>query len=395
MKLLHFDPFSGASGDMILGALADVGAPIGELNAVLPKVLPFSVSISTSKIVRKGLAGTKVDVSVDESHPPHRGLAEMLEIVRSPELPRSVQEGAEKTFKLLAGAESAVHGCTPEEVHFHELGGGDTLVDIIGTHWLIYAMDIRKVTAGPVPVGSGYVQTEHGELPVPAPATAELLRGVPLRDSKDTGELTTPTGAALLVSLATSFGEVPPMTLAKVGYGFGSREGRALPNALRVFTGDADISPLENEVTVLETTVDDSPGEWLGWLHERLTEAGALDVSTSPVGMKKSRPGVRVTVIARPDDARKLAELMLRESTTFGVRMRTERRLELERELREVTTEWGPVHVKLGRLAGELVQISPEYEDCRALAARLGIPLKAIYEAALESCRKIGLVVRS
>jgi len=370
---------------MILGALADAGGPLAELDAVLARVLPFRVHLTASKVVRRGLSGTRVEVSVDEHHPPHRGLGEMLEILGSGALPGPVREGAEKTFRLLAAAEAAVHGTTSDQVHFHEIGGGDTLVDIIGAHWLLHAMGIETVSSGPVPVGSGTVRVAHGELPVPAPATAELLRGVPLRESVSEGELTTPTGAAVLVSVVSSFGPIPAMRLGAIGYGFGSRDPGPGPNALRVLVGERAAAAREEEIAVLETTVDDMPGEWLGWLFERLAAAGALDVSTTPVGMKKSRPGTRLTVVARPSDARSLAEVILRESTTFGVRMRFERRMELERAIREVSTKWGTVRVKLGTLAGELVQVSPEYEDCRALAARAGVPLKAVYEAALEA----------
>lgn len=388
MRAAHFDPFSGASGDMVLGALADAGGDLAGLEGALARALPFDVSLKTERVVRRGLAGTRVEVRADEARAPHRALRDLLGILAAADLPPPVRELSERTFRALGRAEAAVHGTTVEEVRFHEIGAADTLVDVIGAHWLLERLGARRVTCGPVAVGSGTVVAAHGELPVPAPATAELLRNVPLMGSSSSGELTTPTGAALLVTLAESFGPVPPMRVSAVGYGFGAREGGAVANALRVFLGEAEVHPGEEGVAVIETTVDDMPGEWLGRLFETLTGHGALEVSTTPVGMKKSRPGVRVTVVARERDARGLAEALLRETTTFGVRLRTERRLVLDREHVEVRTPWGEVRVKVGRLAGEVLQAAPEYEDCARVADPAGVPLKEVYEAALAAYRR-------
>ncbi|MHC4504989.1 MAG: nickel pincer cofactor biosynthesis protein LarC, partial [Planctomycetota bacterium] len=339
MRAVHFDPFSGASGDMVLGALADAGASgesadtaIAALEGALARTLPFDVSLAAERVVRRGIAGTRVEVVCKEAHAPHRGLGDLLDILAAADLPSRVRELSERTFRALAAAEAAVHGTTVDEVRFHEIGAADTLVDVIGAHWLVEKLGCPRVTSGPVAVGSGTVVAAHGELPVPAPATAELLKDVPLRGSSTSGELTTPTGAALLVTLAQSFGPMPPMKVAAIGYGFGSRQDGPGPNALRVFVGEAvESAPGEEEVAVIETTVDDMPGEWLGRLFGTLSGRGALEVSTTPVGMKKSRPGVRVTVVARASDARGLAEALLRETTTFGVRLRTERRIVLDR----------------------------------------------------------------
>ncbi len=435
MRAVHFDPFSGASGDMVLGALADAGASddaalaeIAALEGALASTLPFDVSLAAKRVVRRGIAGTRVEVVCKEAHAPHRGLGDLLDILAAADLPPRVRELSERTFRALAAAEAAVHGTTVDEVRFHEIGAADTLVDVIGSHWLIEklccsrgrglrppadppcgtarersvfesrACTSARVTSGPVAVGSGTVVAAHGELPVPAPATAELLKDVPLRGSSSSGELTTPTGAALLVTLAQSFGPMPPMKVAAIGYGFGSRQDGPGPNALRVFVGEAAEGPSggpspgsvpgEDEVAVIETTVDDMPGEWLGRLFETLSGQGALEVSTTPVGMKKSRPGVRVTVIAHASDARGLAEALLRETTTFGVRLRTERRIVLDREFVEAQTRWGGVRVKIGRLAGELIQVVPEYEDCARLADSEGVPIKDVYEEALAAYRR-------
>lgn len=387
MRLAHFDPFSGASGDMVLGALADVGADVAALEGKLRDALPFGVSLRAEKVARMGLAGTKIHVAVDEERPPRRNLGDIVGILSAGDIPGRVRDGAARTFRALAEAEARVHGTGIDEVHFHEVGAGDALVDILGAHWALDALGVERITCGPVPVGSGTVACAHGELPVPAPATAELLRGVPLRESAAAGELTTPTGAALAVTLAESFGPVPAMTLSAVGYGFGARDEGPCPNALRVFIGEATGAAAREDVVVLETTVDDMPGEWAGYLVDLLHRAGALEVTTAAVGAKKSRPAVRIAVVAAPADASRLAETILRETTTFGVRMRAEERLVLAREAREVETAYGAVRVQVGRLGDEVVQVSPEYEDCARAAGSAGVPLKSVYEAALAAAR--------
>jgi hypothetical protein len=392
MRAAHFDPFAGASGDMVLGALADAGGDLEGLADTLARALPFGVELARESLVRHGITGTLARVGVHEDHPPHRGLADLLAILDAADMPAPVAEGAARTFRALAEAEAAVHGTLVEKIHFHELGAGDTLVDVIGAHWLVHSMGIERVTSGPVAVGSGTVTIAHGKMPLPAPATAKLLEGLPIRQGQNEGELATPTGAALLGTLCASFGSVPAMTVERVGYGFGTREGSSGPNALRVFIGDApaDAGRADDaleDVAVLETTVDDMPGEWVGRLFETLHERGALEVSTAPVGMKKSRPGVRVTVVARPDDARSLAEALLRETSTFGVRIRSERRLALAREHVEVGTPWGPVRVKVGRLGSEEIQAAPEYEDVRRAADSGHVTLARVHEAALAAYR--------
>ncbi|MHC5054747.1 MAG: nickel pincer cofactor biosynthesis protein LarC [Planctomycetota bacterium] len=389
MRAAHFDPFSGASGDMVLAALADAGADVAGLAEVLGHALPFGVELGPERLVRRGIAGTRVQVRVREDHPPHRGLSDLLAVLDAADVPAPVAEASARTFRALAEAEAAVHGTTPDEVHFHEIGAGDTLVDVIGAHWLLNSLGVERATSGPVAVGSGTVTISHGEMPLPAPATAKLLEGLPVRPGANRGELTTPSGAAILRTSCARFGAVPAMTVERVGYGFGEREGTSAPNALRVFVGDAlgEADGALEEVAVLETTVDDMPGEWVGRLFESLARAGALEVSTAPVGMKKSRPGVRVTVVAGPDDARDLAEALLRETTTFGVRIRTESRLALDRERVQVETPWGAVRVKVGRLGGEELQCAPEYEDVKRAAEAGGVTLARVHEAALAAYR--------
>jgi len=391
MRAAHFDPFAGASGDMVLAALADAGGDLDDLAEALSRALPFGVELAPERLVRRGLAGTYARVRVAEDHPPHRGLSALLAILDAADLPGPVAEASARTFRALAEAEAAVHGVPVEKVHFHEVGAGDTLVDVIGAHWLLDSMGIEQVTSGPVAVGSGTVEISHGTMPLPAPATARLLMGLPVRAGANEGELTTPTGAAILRSSSSAFGGFPALTVERVGYGFGTRHGTAGPNALRVFVGETSgvgghDAALE-EVAVLETTVDDMPGEWIGRLFETLHDRGALEVSTVPVSMKKSRPGVRVMVLARPGEERSLAEALLRETTTFGVRIRTERRLAVAREHVEVETPWGAVRVKVGTLGEEEVQASPEYEDVRRAAEGGGVTLARVHEAALAAYR--------
>jgi len=378
---------------MVLAALADAGGALDGLAEALRGALPFGVELELERVVRRGISGTCVRVRVSEDHPPHRGLPDLLAILDAAGLPEPVAEASARTFRALAEAEAAVHGVPVEEVHFHEIGAGDTLVDVIGAHWLLDSLGIERVTSGPVAVGSGTIEISHGTMPLPAPATAKLLEGLPIRQGPNQGELTTPTGAAILKSSCSSFGTFPAMTVECVGHGFGTREGTVAPNVLRVFvgeTGEAGVakSALE-EVAVLETTVDDMPGEWIGRLFEVLHDRGALEVSTTPVAMKKSRPGVRVTVLARPGDERWLAEVLLRETTTFGVRIRAERRFALAREHVEVETPWGAVRVKVGTLGGEEIQTSPEYEDVRRAAEAGGVALARVHEAALAAYRAL------
>jgi uncharacterized protein (TIGR00299 family) protein len=382
VRAIHFDPFSGASGDMVLGALADVGADLADVAEKLASFLPFGISLTAEPFENRGIKGTHAIVVAEEDHPPHRGLGALLEILAGGDLPEDVALASEETFRLIARAEADVHGTTPEKIHFHEIGAGDTLIDVIGTHLAVHQLGVESVTSGPVAVGSGTVECAHGVLPVPAPATAEILTGVPIRDSQALAELTTPTGAALLVTLCDSYAATPAFPYERVGYGFGTRDPGPLPNALRVFLGERDATAGRDEVAVLETTIDDMSGELAGNLMETLFAAGALDVATSPVSMKKNRPAVRITVIARPEDEQALAEAILRQSTTFGVRVRREARVVLERRTETVQTPWGEVRVKIGALGGEDVQVSPEFEDCKRVADTAGVPLKDVMRTA-------------
>jgi len=388
LTIAYFDPFSGASGDMVLGALVDCGLSARKLRAELARLPLEGYSLSARKTQRNGIAATKVTVRVKKPQPHHRHLPDILRILRRSSLPKADKARAEAVFRRLAEAEARVHGCPLEEVHFHEVGAVDAIVDIVGAVVALRLLGIEKVVSGPVRTGTGSVECHHGVLPVPAPATAALLRGVPTVGTHIEGELTTPTGAALLATLADGFGPRPAMAVEAVGYGAGDAEREELPNLLRVFIGEA-VEPDETDtVEVIEANLDDVSGEVAGHTLERALAAGALDAYIAPVHMKKNRPGMVLTLIAEPADATRLEELLLRETTTFGVRRHRATRRKLRRQWATVQTDFGRLRVKLGYLGNRLVQVSPEYEDCRRAADRHRVPLKTVYEAAAEAFRR-------
>ena len=381
--IAYLDCFSGISGDMLLGALVDAGLAIEDLRADLAK-LPLSDYEVTAERVTKGvIAGTLVKVETGHEHA-HRGLADILEIIGKADLPAEVSGPARRAFERLAEAEARVHGSSVEEVHFHEVGAVDAIVDIVGAFCGLHRLGIEKVYASPLPLGGGWVDTAHGRLPVPAPATVELLRGVPSYGGPVEAELVTPTGAAIVTTAAEAFGLMPPMTIRAVGCGAGKRD-LAHPNLLRLFLGEPATRPLEQQLSLIETNIDNMNPELFGHVMETLLEAGALDVYYTPIVMKKSRPATLVSVLAEPPLVDTLSEILFRETTTLGLRVTEVSRRCLEREWKEIETEWGPVRVKIGRLNGEVVNVAPEYEDCARLAREKGIPAKVVWEAAREA----------
>ncbi|WP_298440089.1 nickel pincer cofactor biosynthesis protein LarC [Geobacter sp.] len=380
MKILYFDCFAGIAGDMTVAALLDLGVPfqvVQEAVASLP--LPHSsYSLAAEKTSRKGIAATRFVVSVEE-HQPHRHYAGIAAMIEESPLPPGVKEKAQRIFFRLAEAEAKVHGVEIGRVHFHEVGGVDSIADIVAAAAAIDYLGVDAIHASPLPLGSGFVESAHGLLPVPAPATAELLRGIPVHGAAGAGERVTPTGAAIVAALATGFGPAPAMTVAGTGCGAGTRDFDDLPNILRVFLGESGAGLDRDEVQVLETHIDDMNPEVLGYVLERLFDEGALDAALSPLQMKKSRPGVRLTVVAPPERLEGLAGLILRETTAIGVRTYPARRFKLRREIEERQTSLGPVRVKLLRDGETLVRIAPEYEECRRIAAERGMPLVEVY----------------
>lgn len=400
MRVAYFDCFSGISGDMTLGALLACGADEGKFRTALAnlKVPGYNLHISRRKV--EGLMASDVDVElleVDQGHGRH--LSDIAAIYAASDLPPRVRERALAIFTRLAEAEAKVHGTTPDQIHFHEVGAVDSIVDITGACILLEMLGVEAVYSSPLPMSRGFIDCQHGRMPLPAPATMELLVGLPAYPVSVAGELVTPTGAAIVATLATAerIGNPPAMTPLAVGYGAGKKDfGAPFPNLLRVIIGEVpDVSTQSGEgatkdetpgtVVVLETNVDDAAPEALGYAQERLLAAGALDVFFVPAQMKKNRPGTLVTVLAAPESAEALTDVLFAETGTFGVRRTLAERSILERRVETVGTPYGDVRVKIGARAGRSVVASPEFEDCRRAAAANAVPLREVYRAALFS----------
>jgi uncharacterized protein (TIGR00299 family) protein len=368
---------------MLLGALLDAGLPLAELRGVLASLPIPGWEIAAEPEARQGIRGTQARVRYDEAHQPHRHLPDILAVIEGSALPQAVKERASAVFHRLARAEARVHGATPEEVHFHEVGAIDSIVDIVGVTAGLHLLAVERVYASPLPLGGGTVHVAHGTLPVPAPATLQLLAEarVPTVPHPAQVELLTPTGAALLAEMARF--EQPPMVVEAAGYGFGTRRVPPL-NAVRVWLGRLSAAApwQEEEIVLLECNLDDTTGEALGYVQERLLGAGALDAWFTPIYMKKSRPAVLLGLLAAPDRARQLAELVLRETTTLGVRWRRMGRYVAGRSVESVETPWGAVRIKTKRLGEETLSAAPEYEDCARLAREAGVPWREVHAAA-------------
>ena len=383
MTLAYFDCFSGISGDMALGALVDAGLPLEDLRAELAKLGLSGYSLGSRKVLRSGLSATKVDVILDAKEQPARRLADIRRIIDGSALGPSAKRKSLDIFTRLAMAEAMVHGTTPEEVHFHEVGAVDAIVDIVGAVVGLELLGINEVIASPVNVGSGSVHTAHGRLPVPAPATAELLKGIPLYASSISFELTTPTGAAIISTLASSFGPLPQLTVRRTAYGAGGRDLPHTPNVLRLFVGEYASPYEEDRAVLIETSIDDLNPQIYGHLIERLLETGALDAYLAPIVMKKGRPGVLLSVLAGKEKADELLDILFRETTTIGVRIQEVGRKKLSRELLDVRTPYGTVRVKVSRRGDEVLTVTPEYEDCKRLAREHRVPIRSVMQEAV------------
>jgi len=381
MKVAYFDCIAGASGDMILGALLDAGLPEATLRERLAALRLDGFELRVQHVRKHAFSATKVDVLVADDVP-ERHLADIERLVRQGDLPAAIEEKALGILRRLAQVEADIHGATLDEVHLHELGGVDTIVDVVGALSGLDALGIERLYASPLPLGRGFTRGAHGRIPLPAPATVALLKDVPVVGSELEVELVTPTGAALLASLVEAFGPMPAMTLRAVGYGAGARD-LPIPNVLRLLIGEQ--APLGEAVAetlaVLETNVDDLNPEIYDYVMARLFGAGALDVFLSPIQMKKNRPATLLRVICQPGDAQALAAILFAETSTLGVRQQTVARYALPRAMLSVETPYGPVRVKVARWAGGR-KASPEYEDCRRLAELHGVPLRQVYRAA-------------
>jgi uncharacterized protein (TIGR00299 family) protein len=381
MKIAYFDCFSGISGDMTLGAIVDCGVELGALETELRRLKLPDWKISAEKVKRGAIFATKVNVETHEHHH-HRGLTVILKMIEEAKLAPRVTERATQIFRRLGETEAKVHQIDVEKVHFHEVGAVDAIVDIVGTAIGFELLGIDEFACSSLDVGAGQVKAAHGIMPVPAPATAELLRGAPTYSSGIAKELVTPTGAAIATTLATRFGEMPPIHLQSIGYGAGSADIAERPNVLRLLVGDA-VGMEKGErwdapISVIEANLDDMNPQLYGYFVDRALEAGALDVFSTPVQMKKNRPGILVTLLCDSAAQTKLIDLVFRETTTIGVRTYDVRRRTLERELVPVETPLGEVRMKISRLNGTMLNAVPEYEDCRKIAAERGIPLKEV-----------------
>jgi hypothetical protein len=390
-KVLLIEPSTGISGDMFISGLLDLGLDGSWLRDTIKSALPEDVEIVTWKDTRGGISGTRFQVKSSEGES-HRSLSEIKEIIEAAALPNFVRKRSIEMFELLAEVEAGIHGVGVEEVRFHEVGALDSIADIVGASAGIWKIDPDRVYSTAVNLGRGTVSTAHGQLPVPAPATAEILSRceAPTYSGDLDVELTTPTGALILHAFVDEFVR-PGMKLENLGYGLGSREVEGRGNFLRVTLGtaeeDGNTQSGAHEL-ILETNIDDMNPEFFPTVEEKLMEAGALDVFKTTVQMKKNRPGVKLTVICDREKEEELAEIIFRETTTLGVRVREVRRRKLDREISQVSTEYGNVKVKVGYLDGSPVNYSPEFESCRKLSEKTGKPLKEIFIAALSSARK-------
>ena len=392
MKILYLDCFAGISGDMLLGALIDLGVSEDSLRNELAKLSLSDYSITTRRVIKQSITATKFDCHAEHEshHHTHRGFTEISKLITDSHLAESVKKRAISVFRRLGVVEARIHGVALEQIQFHEIGAVDSIIDIVGVCIALESLAVTEVQASPLPCGSGFVVTAHGRFPVPAPATLELLRGVPIVASAVCTELVTPTGAALLAEFCGHYGTIPSLVVEKIGYGAGSRDLPELPNVLRAVLGQKTDRPSSSDtVAIVEANLDDMNPEFFGDVMERLLATGALDVFWTPVQMKKNRPGTMLTVLCEVADADQVADLVLTHTTSFGVRILEARRRKLTRAIVTVQTRFGEIAVKVGRHNGKVVQRSPEFESCRRSATEAGVPVKAVYN---EAARAAGAI---
>jgi len=388
MRKAYLDCSSGISGDMLLAALLDTGLDARRLLAELKKMRLGFYEFKLTRAVRGNLVGARVDIRIPGQQP-HRKLADIEELIGKTELAETVKEKALKIFRRLAEVEGKLHNQPPGEVHFHEVGAVDAIIDIVGACVGLELLEVSELLCSPLNVGGGRVEAEHGSLPVPAPATAELLKDIPIYSSGVEGELVTPTGAAIVSTLASSFGPMPAMKVERIGYGAGEQDFPTHANVARLFVGES-VEVAKSQpgaagdelVSVIEANLDDMSPQLYGYFVEQALAAGALDVTCSALQMKKNRPGFLVTILCAPEASDALAQLLFEQTTTIGLRIHEARRKVLERELVEVQTGFGTVRVKVARREGKVLNVAPEYEDCQRLAREKSVPLKEVILAA-------------
>ena len=383
LRAAYFDCYSGISGDMILGAMVDLGVDIKEIRKALKKVDLEGYKLHSKKIQRNGLASTQITVETKklkkQHSPSHRSFSDIRKLISQSKLTSTVKSNSIEIFKRIAKVEAQIHNTTIQKIHFHEIGGTDSIVDIVGGVWAIESLNLDTIISSPLNVGEGFIDCAHGRLPVPAPATLKLLKGIPVFSNGVKAELTTPTGAAMIGFYAEKFESIPTMTITSEGYGAGSRVIPSLPNLLRVLVGNITIGKTNNLV-MIETNIDDMNPEIFETVMESLFSAGALDVYFSAIVMKKNRPATKISVLAECGIREKLSKILLTETSSFGVRFYSVDRLILDREIKKLKTPYGLIKIKLGKLDGKIVQASPEFEDCKKLSRAKKLPAKKIYD---------------
>jgi len=382
MRIAYLDCASGVSGDMMLGALIDAGVELAAVQAGIDSLKLPSCRLACEEVKKQEFRALQLTVQHEPEHS-HRHLHNIVELIEGSTLTDSQRDLAQQIFRHLAEAEAKVHGTSVEKVHFHEVGAIDSIADIVGSAIAWDMLGVDRVVCSPVPTGTGFVEIAHGRCAIPAPATGELLRGIPLAASDVEGELTTPTGAAIVATLASEFGPLPAMTVESIGYGAGQKDFKH-PNLLRLLVGECQAQPTAttDAVVLLETNLDDATGEMVGHCTKLLWKAGALDVTTSSLQMKKGRPGVLLCVQCRPADAESLAQIVFRETTTLGLRRSTRERLTLSRRMVTVETSWGNVDGIAANLPDGTVRFSPEYNSCSQIADKNQVPLAEVDAAA-------------
>jgi uncharacterized protein (TIGR00299 family) protein len=391
MKLAYFDCFSGISGDMTLGALVDAGCDVGLLRAELGGLGVGGWELTAEKVWKNGMAATYVKVKTEDQSK-HRSLSAILEILQKSKLAAPVRERAAAIFQELGEAEARVHDVPLEKIHFHEVGAVDAIVDIVGACIGFHELGIEKFACSALNVGGGTAKMAHGVLPVPAPATANLLQGKPTYSNGVQKELVTPTGAAIVATLCDSFGPQPPMTVSAIGYGAGTADLEGQPNVVRIMIGETAekvVAGFDEEIAVIEANLDDMNPQIYGHFLERALSAGALDVYTAPVQMKKNRPGTLLTVLCKPADTDAMMAMLFAETTTLGARTYRAQRRVLPRESVNVSTSFGDVRIKISRVNGRILHVAPEYDDCRKLAVEKNVPLQRVIREALRRYEEV------
>lgn len=402
MKTLYLDCFAGVSGDMLLGALLDLGITVQTLSEHLSKLGLDGYRLSSDKTVKVGITATKATVELTDKTHTHRHLPDILDIINNSSLPDAIKEKSSEVFTALAAAEGKIHGVPPEKIHFHEVGAVDAIIDIVGTVTAMNLLGIDQIICSQLPLGSGFIQCAHGTLPLPAPATLEILRGVPTVSCDIIGETVTPTGAALVKTLSSGFGPMPSMEVQSIGYGAGQAD-RKIPNVVRAVLGETALSQpcsqhnsfgeddyCEDSLTVIETNIDNMNPEFYEHIVSLLFAAGAVDVYLIPIIMKKGRPGQILSCLVPPENQSGIINLLLRETSSLGVRLYPCQRYKLNREIISVSTNYGPISVKVGRHPGNgsIMNIAPEWEDCKAAALQYNAPVKTVYDLAKAEAYK-------